>query len=304
MANMINDANRLSPFKSIRDVTKNNGSKKERNISHKVGKDYDVSLTNDGKFFATREVKEDKGISLQSITKNKWNVTPEEEKLSPKAKEFLAKLREQYGDYEFLVADNVDNPLDIAGPSDKSYFVMLSTEEIERMAEDEEYANKVMGNVDSGVHTLQDIQESGELGEGVRFSRLGISFDADGNMKLFAELERFTEKQEEIRQEAAEKREEDKKLAARDHSKAPPNRPKLPNQQELMGAIRIHTENREYPNENAWKLLQPELADGVSHKGINGEHHSQDNAPVKTVRLQAGSVEELMELIKNINWDE
>ncbi|ORU00672.1 hypothetical protein D081_0654 [Anaerovibrio sp. JC8] len=366
MANMINHANRISPFKDMGGIGKSKAKGKGNEFQNKVGKDFDVSLTNHGKFFAAREANQKKDASIQDVTEKKWNITPEEEKLSPKAQEFLAKLREQYGDYEFLIADGVENPLDIAGPSDKSYFVMFTTEEIERMAEDEEYANQMMGKVDSGVNTLNELQENGELGEGVRFSRLGISFDEEGNIKLFAELEKFTEKQEEIRQAAMEKRAEDKKLN-RDHSKAPPQRPTVPSQQELTIAIKAYGEKNFYSTENVWNLLQngtgindgngngvynnytgittqysayynfeieatftTTVQDGLykAHHGPHGHHghhhhgaprpaeaenmeaapaqhqRPEEAAPAKTVRIEAGSVEELIEKAKGINWDE
>lgn len=294
MSNMINQTTGFSPLKNIGDMGKQKAKGKGMDLSGKVGKDFDVLLTNGAKQYAAQEANQKKDASVQDVTEKKWNVTPEEEKLSPKAQEFLAKLREKYGDYEFLIADGVDNPLDIAGPSDKSYFVMFSTEEIERMAEDEEYANEVMGKVDSGISTLNDLMENGELGEGVQFSRLGISFDDDGNMKLFAELEKISDKQEEIRQKAMDKRAEEKK-EARDHAKAPPQRPDIPTHEELMEAIKEKADHGAYAPENVLNLLKPEKA---------REEEGQALPPVKTVRLEASSIEELMELIKNINWDE
>lgn len=115
-----------------------------------------------------------------------WNTSPEEQKLSEKAKKYLTSLREQYGDYDFLIADDVQNPLDIAGPSHKKYFVILSTQEIERMANDDAYAKEVMAKVEESTNTLNQIEQQGLLGEGVRLKRLAISFDDDGNTKLFA----------------------------------------------------------------------------------------------------------------------
>ena len=294
MANMINRSLGFSPLKNMGDIGKQRAKGKGSDIQNKVSKDFDVSFTTDGKLLAAQEAKQKKDAPIQEVAEKKWNVTPEEEKLSPKAQEFLAKLREKYGDYEFLIADNVDNPLDIAGSSDKSYFVMFSTAEIERMAEDESYANEVMGKVDSGVSTLNELQESGELGEGVQFSRLGISFDDEGNIKLFAELEKFTEKTEEIRQKTMEKKAEDKKAANRDHTKAPPQRPRVPSHQELTEAIKEKADNSAYAPENVLNLLKTEKA----------QEDVQEKSPAKTVRLEAASIEELMELIKNINWDE
>ena len=137
-----------------------------------------------------------------------------EDKLSDKAKEFLGKLREKYGDkYDFFAVGSIEDPraMDLQGT--KAYSVLLTNDEIEKMANDEEYASKVMQKVESAVEMTKRIEEKGELGEGVQFKHISISFDSDGNMKLFAELEKMSEKQRERMEKAKEKRAEEKEEA-------------------------------------------------------------------------------------------
>ncbi|MBQ9364528.1 MAG: hypothetical protein IJT82_02025, partial [Schwartzia sp.] len=50
---------------------------------------------------------------------------------------------------------------------------------------------------------------SGELGEGVSISRIAISIDSDGNMKLFAELERASAERQERMEAAKDKKAEE-----------------------------------------------------------------------------------------------
>ncbi len=59
-----------------------------------------------------------------------------EEKLSPKAQAHLAKLREKYGDFDFVVAESIDNPEALTKDSTKEYSVILTRAELEKMAED------------------------------------------------------------------------------------------------------------------------------------------------------------------------
>ena len=92
----------------------------------------------------------------------------------------------------------------------KAYSVLLTNDEIEKMANDEEYAEKVMQRIESAVDMTKRIEEKGELGEGVHFKHISIAFDSDGNMKLFAELEKMSEKQKERMEKAKEKRAEEK----------------------------------------------------------------------------------------------
>lgn len=135
---------------------------------------------------------------------------PDEEKLSAKAQSYLEGLRKKYGDYDFVVSDTLDTSK-TAG-STKDYSVILTTEEIEKMAEDEDYAKKVMGQVGNAVDILNNLSEK-DLGEGVQFSQLSVSFDSEGNMTLFAQLEKLSADQQERLEEAKEKRAEEKKAA-------------------------------------------------------------------------------------------
>lgn len=135
---------------------------------------------------------------------------PDEEKLSAKAQSYLEGLRKKYGDYDFVVSDTLDTSK-TAGNT-KDYSVILTTEEIEKMAEDEDYAKKVMGQVGNAVDILNNLSEK-DLGEGVQFSQLSVSFDSEGNMKLFAQLEKLSADQQERLEEAKEKRAEEKKAA-------------------------------------------------------------------------------------------
>ena len=126
----------------------------------------------------------------------------DEQKLSAKAQSYLEKLRDKYGDYNFVVSNDMDTTKTLG--SDKEYSVMFTTEELEKMAEDDEYAEKVMGQVGNAVDMLKNISEQ-DLGEGVKFSQLGVSFDSEGNMTLFAQLEKLSDEQQKRFEEAKEK---------------------------------------------------------------------------------------------------
>ena len=100
---------------------------------------------------------------------------------------------------------------------------MFTAEEIEKMADDEDYAAKMMGQVGNAVDMLKDLSEK-DLGEGVKWSQLGVSFDSEGNMKLFAQLEKLSTEQQEHLEAAKERRAEknedaDKQIQAGDDSK-------------------------------------------------------------------------------------
>ena len=143
---------------------------------------------------------------LQALSKAQADQS-DESKLSAKAQSYLSTLREKYGDYDFIVSNDLDASQTVG--SDKDYSVLLTAEEVERMAADDEYAEKVMGQVGDAVDILKGLSEK-DLGEGVQFSQLSVTFDSDGNMKLFAQLEKLSADQKERLEEAREKRAEEK----------------------------------------------------------------------------------------------
>ncbi|MCR5758705.1 MAG: DUF6033 family protein [Selenomonas sp.] len=134
--------------------------------------------------------------------------------LSQKAQDLFSKLQEKYGDYDFFVAENQDDMKNYMNKGTKQYSVVFTKEELEKMASDEEYAEKVIGQMESAIGMTKRIEESGELGEGVRFKQVAITFDGEGNMKLFAQLEKMSDEQQERLAEAKEKKTEEEEKAA------------------------------------------------------------------------------------------
>ncbi|MBQ6006427.1 MAG: hypothetical protein IJL14_09295, partial [Selenomonadaceae bacterium] len=132
------------------------------------------------------------------------------------AQSYLENLRKKYGNYDFIISNDMDASKTVG--STKEYSVMFTAEEIEKMAADEDYAQKAMGQVNSAVDMLKDLSEK-DLGEGVKFSQLGVSIDDDGNMKVWAQLEKLSAEQQKRLEEAKEKAAE-RQQAAEEKAKA------------------------------------------------------------------------------------
>ena len=256
------------------------------------GKDFDLMLSEKGKSLTDIEGMIPKQPQVQNNLGGA--VTAEEQNLSAKAKDYLAKLRAEYGDYGFVVADNVENPLDLPGIKDKGYSVVLSSAEIERMAEDEEYAAGVMQKVEGAVKQINDIEAQGKLGEGVSFRRLAIAFDNDGNTKLFAELERMSAEQRERLEAAREKRAEAKKLHSYEENHAPRSRPTVPSWQEISLSFKAsfsHNISAEQAvgllqDDNGGKTSAIDAASGYrAFYGSTATWNFELNATIKTATL-------------------
>ena len=157
--------------------------------SQQTSKNFNVNLSAEGLSALQNQVQTD-DIDTSIFATNK--------ELSPKAQAFLEKLQEKYGDsYDFVVADNVDDPQALTAGSTKQYSVIFSSDELEKMADDEEYANTMLGKVDDAVKSFDEIIEQANLDGKAQFSKLAVSFDGEGNSKFFATLEKLSESQQE-----------------------------------------------------------------------------------------------------------
>ena len=153
-----------------------------------------------------------------------------EAKLSQKAQDFLKNLRQKYGDYDFMVGNSTDDLRALSKRGSKEFSVIFSSAEIEKMANDEDYASEKMHAVENSVNMCRKICEqqgyvsafgADKAGIGTA-TKIGIVSDDNGNMKFFAELEKTSDKQKERLEKSREKKAEEKKLAEkRAHKKNP-----------------------------------------------------------------------------------
>ncbi len=175
-------------------------NKQNTNLAQQSSNNFNLNLSTEGLDALQKQTTTD-DIDTSIFATNK--------ELSPKAQAFLEKLQEKYGEnYDFFVADNVDDPQALTAGSTKNYSVIFSSDEIEKMADDEEYANDILGKVDDAVKSFDEIIEKANLEGKAQFSNLAISFDSDGNTKLFATLEKLSESQQEQLDAAKERAKE------------------------------------------------------------------------------------------------
>ncbi|MCR5322875.1 MAG: DUF6033 family protein [Lachnospiraceae bacterium] len=128
-----------------------------------------------------------------------------EAKLSKRAQDFLNDLRERFGDYDFMVGNSNDDLRSMVNGSNKEFSVIFSSEEIEKMAADENYAEEKFRAVDDAVEMSMRINEQfgfesaldAAQGNGNTLSRFGVAIGDDGKVTLFAELEKTADKQKE-----------------------------------------------------------------------------------------------------------
>ena len=184
-----------------------------------------------------------------------------EEKLSTDAKKLLETLRKKYKEFDFMVSTAGDDKKAMLSRSQKEFSVLFSNEELEKMAQDESYAKEKIRTMETAVKMSKRINEEfGLLPTGENqdvkdqmINKIGISFNEDGTMSLFAELEKVSESQKAYLEKMKENKAAQKKEEAKEAEK------------------KASAKDKE--------------------------------TSVKKVTVEASTEEELMEKIKNVDWN-
>ncbi len=141
-------------------------------------------------------------------------------KLSEAAQRLLEKLQKTYGNMDFMIADfeTDEEAQEIMARGTKDFSVLISPEELEKMAADEEYEKEMTGRIEDAVRMSEEItkkynQQAGEDSEKGEITRMGVVFNSDGSTTFFAELEKSSSAQRDIMEKGREKRAEEKKEA-------------------------------------------------------------------------------------------
>lgn len=208
-------------------------------------------------------VQQKKNSAVKANGNAKLQVKSSEDHLSSKARNYLDNLRKTYGDYDFIVADDGDDPKALLNKSNKEFSVIFSKSELEKMATDEKYANEKMHSIKTIIDMSRKICEKfgferagGEAGQNdTIINKIGISINEDGSVSIFAELEKMSAKQKAYLEKLREQRAEEKKDAEKSEEK------------------KIHSYKKE------------------------------EDASVKKVVVEASSEEELLEKIYSVDWE-
>lgn len=131
--------------------------------------------------------------------------------LSSAAKKLLKELQKTYANTDFMVAnyENEEEAAEYLSRGTNTYGVLMTPDELEKMAADKDYKQKNLQKIDNALANLRDMKD--QLGDGKEeVKRVGMTIGDDGKISYFAELEKSTEKQ----RERIEKQRENKKEEA------------------------------------------------------------------------------------------
>ena len=169
------------------------------------------------------------------------------EALSDEAKDYLAQLKEKFGDIDFFVADcRSDEEMSrYFAMGTKKYSCVISSSLLEKMATDEEARAKYEGVIDGADEQIEEMKAEAaeELGEEAakQIEYVGFTLDDNGVVNYFAKLkdsndayyEKLKEKRAEEKKEAKteEKRKEEKLKQTEHHEEK--KKPEGPEKEEF-----------------------------------------------------------------------
>lgn len=117
-----------------------------------------------------------------------------ENNLSDKAKKMLDSLREKYGDLDIFVGNTEDELEALSQYGSKEFSVIFTNDELERMADQQEYADNQLKSMEEALEEAKSISEKlFAEGDKTQVNSFSISFGEDGTKKLFASLQRKPE---------------------------------------------------------------------------------------------------------------
>lgn len=164
---------------------------------------------------AKKKEVENNSKQAEATTQNSEVKKPQ---LSTAAQQLLEKLQKTYNNMEFMVYGNGQDAKELLSQGTKEISVLFSSDELEKMASDEKYEKEYMSRVQGALRMSDEINKKfgftsafGEKSDDVQINKIGFVFEAGGEMTIFAELEKSSDRQRErIEKAREEKRAENK----------------------------------------------------------------------------------------------
>lgn len=264
---------------------------KTRGGEEAVAKRDSLELSDRAKELAAKVAKSTKAEKAKALSA--------EEQLSDKAKTYLKNLRRSRNFVDFRIAEKGKENDALAGKSNKEFTVVLSNEEIEKMATDKKFEREQLNTLDQTVKSMLMAQTGIGNNNGANktnvedIKSIAAKTQEDGTTMLIASLEKSTSSVRKIAEEQDKKREA-KKLEEKQDAK------RAAEKEALKGG------------KKAEKTKMAEKADAKEKFSETGkkmerlkETESLEDAEktaVKRVEVRGRTVEELMENLKKLDW--
>ena len=235
----------------------------------------------------------------QATKAEKTKALSAEEGLSDKAKTYLKNLRRSRNFVDFRIAEKGKENDALAGKSNKEFTVVLSNEEIEKMATDKKFEREQLNTLDQTVKSMLMAQTGIGNDNGVNktnvedIKSIAAKTQEDGTTMLIASLEKSTSSARKIAEEQDKKREA-KKLEEKQEAK------RAAEKEALKGGKKAGKAQKVEKADSKDKLSGTEK---TKESATETETiHDVEKTAVKRVEVRGRTIEELMENLKKLDW--
>ena len=238
----------------------------------------------------------------QATKAEKTKALSAEEGLSDKAKSYLKNLRRSRNFVDFRIAEKGKENDALAGKSNKEFTVVLSNEEIEKMATDKKFEREQLNTLDQTVKSMLMAQtgignDNGANKTNVEdIKSIAAKTQEDGTTMLIASLEKSTSSARKIAEEQDKKREA-KKLEEKQEAKRAAEKEALKGEKKSEKAQKSGKSGKVEKTDSKDKLSDKEKAIRETE-----DLEAAEKTAVKRVEVRGRTIEELMENMKKLDW--
>ena len=225
-----------------------------------------------------------------------------EEGLSDKAKIYLKNLRRSRNFVDFRIAEKGKENDALAGKSNKEFTVVLSNEEIEKMATDKKFEREQLNTLDQTVKSMLMAQTGIGNNNGTNktnvedIKSIAAKTQEDGTTMLIASLEKSTSSARKIAEEQDKKREA-KKLEEKREAKRAAEKEALKGDKKSEKVQKSGKSGKVEKTDSKNKLSDKEKAIRETE-----DLEAAEKTAVKRVEVRGRTIEELMENMKKLDW--
>lgn len=267
---------------------------KTRGGEEAVAKRDSLELSDRAKELAAKAAKSTKAEKAKELSA--------EEQLSDKAKSYLKNLRRSRNFVDFRIAEKGKENDALAGKSNKEFTVVLSNEEIEKMATDKKFEREQLNTLDQTVKSMLMAQtgignDNGANKTNVEdIKSIAAKTQEDGTTMLIASLEKSTSSARKIAEEQDKKREA-KKLEEKQEAKRVAEKEALKGEKKSEKAQKSGKSGKVEKTDSKDKLSDKEKAMRETE-----DLEAAEKTAVKRVEVRGRTIEELMENMKKLDW--
>ena len=240
--------------------------------------------------------------AAKSTKTEKAKILSAEEQLSDKAKSYLKNLRRSRNFVDFRIAEKGKENDALAGKSNKEFTVVLSNEEIEKMATDKKFEREQLNTLDQTVKSMLMAQTGIGNNNGTNktnvedIKSIAAKTQEDGTTMLIASLEKSTSSARKIAEEQDKKREA-KKLEEKQEAKRAAEKEALKGDKKSEKAQKSGKSGKVEKTDSKDKLSDKEKAIRETE-----DLEAAEKTAVKRVEVRGRTIEELMENMKKLDW--